>query len=104
MVEDGVRVWTEDGFWDVSPRGMKCALCRFFHVDHSECRINYPKSNGWPKVEADDWCGAFDLDEARLRIIAKKGELPPGVYKVVPIPRPEPVEQPSFFKKLFGGG
>ena len=44
-----------------------CASCKW-RDDDSRCRRNPPEhgpgrhSNGrWPKVEADDWCGRFEL-------------------------------------------
>jgi hypothetical protein len=30
-----------------------------------ECRFNPPMSDGWPRTEADDWCGSFIRREER---------------------------------------
>jgi len=48
---------------------LKCATCRWFEPEPrkstadnlGECRIKWPSaSDGWPKVNPDDWCGDWN--------------------------------------------
>jgi len=55
--------------------GAACAKCKFFDkdavADLGLCRYNPPISQPsgdaagiWPKVEANDWCGHFEMADA----------------------------------------
>lgn len=30
-----------------------------FYLGAGECRINPPKTHGWPRVQSRDWCGCW---------------------------------------------
>ena len=68
-----------------------CFACRHFHVGKAQCRRWPPDAHpttgeiGWPRVEADDWCGEFEARETPQRF------WPPGpLEQTNPKTRAEP--------------
>jgi len=41
---------------------VRCQNCEFYEEKGGECRLSPPTVDGFPKVDAYQWCGQFLLD------------------------------------------